>query len=303
MRSDELEESRAALVGAGLAEDGVLKSTGVAGHIERAAQGLVSRDILIQYAADLRALASASATHDTAIPPDFWDVRNPAMEAEWWDEYTFAHRLAKPEYREYLALLGRCYRHLWTFKEDGKGTAVGAALAILREATGYVHDGNRLDMTKSRPGLTPRQQAIFLWQQIVTGTNRQIPYIRRDAYRHGVWARFNVAEMWRYHAGTKEGVDNVWGVTGFAPRFVGDATNTNQIEHLTISALAQTALGLPALLLDVLEELEWILRRSTRAASQADKLVNRAVARDFLPLFRLKDPADAIVSLEKALKE
>ena len=166
---DGLDDCRRVLVDAGLSESAVLKSTGIARHIARAESKVVSRDTLMRYAADLRVLTQASVTNDGVIPANFWDVRTPAMEADWWDEYTFAHRLAKPEYREYVSLLGRCYRHLWAFKEREKGTAVATALAILRETAGYVSDGNRVEMTNARPGLRPRQQAVFLWQQIEIG--------------------------------------------------------------------------------------------------------------------------------------
>lgn len=300
--SDELADCACALGEAGLSKAGTLDSTGLTEHVARLDRKLVSRDTLSRYAVDLRTLAQVSGSGEAAIPADFWDVRTPAMEAEWWDEYTFAHRLAKPEYREYVALLGRCYRRLLACREGEAGTAVSTALAILREVTGYVSDGGRLDMTATRPGLKPRQQAIFLWQQIVTGTNRQIPYLKQDAYTHGMWGRFNVLEMWRYHTGEAVEADAVWGLSGFAQRFVGDETNTNQIEHMTISTLAQAALGIPVLLLDILEELEWMLRQSTRAASQADKLLNQAVARELLPNFGLKDPTAACDRLEAALK-
>ena len=79
--------------------------------------------------------------------------------------------------------------------------------------------------------------------------------------------------MWRYGIGAKASVDEVWGLSGFSEPFIGDATNTNQIEHMTISALAQMVLGIPAIVLDMLEEMEWILRKGTYAASQADKRV------------------------------
>src|SRR5436309_382548 len=109
---DKLADCSRELIGAGLSETATLKSTGIAGHIARLEKELVSEETLMRYAADLRALAETSGAGETPIPSDFWDVRTKKMKADWWDEYTFAHRLAKPEYREYVSLLGRCFRHL-----------------------------------------------------------------------------------------------------------------------------------------------------------------------------------------------
>jgi len=221
--------------------------------------------------------------------------------AEGHDEYAVVRALCLPEYREYVRLLGRCYRQLCELKAGRNGSAVATALMLLQETTTYVRGGHCADMTACRPGMKPEQQAIFLWQQIVSGTNRQIPYLHRDAYTHGGWSRFNVVEVWRYRVGKNIGVDDVWGLSGFAPRFVGDSTNTNQIEHMAITAVAQIVLRIPVLLLDILEELEWMLRKGTKAASQADKLVNRAVARQLLPVYNLQDPERACELLEKEL--
>ena len=346
--TDSLADCRTLLTNAGLSPAGLLKSTGVQRHLERAEQGQISPSTIIQYAADLRELSAQSGADGTAIPSDFWDVRTPemagttrsersmealaqsspsdkpdrqgnkvplgdtlivtssrattpGMAAAAQDEYAMVHALSRPEYREYVRLLGRCYGHLCRFKAGRGVTAVATALSMLREVTVYIREGHCTEMTSSCHGLKPEQQAIFLWQQVVTGTNRQVPYLHRDAYTHGNWGRFNVVEMWRYGVGSEIAVDDVWGLSGFAPQFIRDSTNTNQIEHMTISALAQMVLGLPALFLDILEDMEWVLRKGTYAASQADKGVNRAVARRFRPLFRLDDPEPACESLEQAL--
>jgi hypothetical protein len=290
----------ALLAEAGLSAAGTLNSTGVARHLARLGEGLVTRDSLARYAADLSALSEGVGA---GVPADFWDVRTDAMAASGSDEYAMAHRLAGPDHLAYVSLLGRCFDRLRGFKERGEGTSVSTALGILRETAAYVRAGHVCDMAACRAAMSPDQRAIFLWQQILTGTNRQVPYLNRDAYSHGIWGRFNVVEMWRYHAGAEVPVDEVWGLSGFAQPFIGDATNTNQIEHMAISAVAQIVLGLPALVLDIVEELEWILRKGSYAASKADERVNRAVARRLRPLFRVDDPEPACSSLEAALRE
>jgi hypothetical protein len=343
---DSLGDCRTLLVDAGLSLAGVLMSSGVTRHIERMEHGEVSRDTLVQYAADLTFLREQTNAWGAAIPVDFWDVghgddlaqrrknaksleeagsfssrgsagfsvrrtvRREAPLAEKFisrrsaeqDEYAVAHAFSQPEYLEYVRLLGRCYGHLCDFKAGRNGTAVTTALTLLRETAAYVCAGHCRDMASTCPAAKPEQQAIFLWQQIVAGTNRQVPYIHRDAYTHGAWGRFNVVAMWQFSIGAKASVDEVWGLSGFSEPFIGDATNTNQIEHMTITALAQIVLGIPAVLLVVLEEMEWMLRKGTYAASKADERVNRAVARHFRPLFRLEDPGPACEALEQALR-
>ena len=291
----------ALLVAAGLSEHGVLRSTGWRHHIERIERNVVSSEVIVQYGSDLRAIQEAFSAGGGDVPIDYWDENDPGTKADGSDLYALVHRLSQPEFREYLGLLGRSYQRLRALKEGSNETAVAAALAILCESSTYVTSGSCLEMARVRAGMSADQHAIFLWQQILTGTNRQIPYIHRDAYSHGPWARFNVVEMWRYQARSDLTPDEVWGLSGFADRYVGDATNTNQIEHMAISAVAQMVLALPQLLLDVVEELEWILRKGTRAASKADERLNRAIARVFQPRFRAEAPQAACQELEKEL--
>jgi len=295
-----LEDCRGTLTDAGLSETAVLQSTGVVCHLDRLEHGTVRDETLLQYAANLTSLQSSD--HKCRIPVDFWDVRANTSEINGRTEYDVVAEISAPDWREYTALLHRSFAHLCALKSGSGGTAVATALAILRETASFAHSaGDVAGRTLSRPGLTPKQQAIFLWQQILTGTHRQIPWIHRDAYSHGTWARFNVVEMWRYRAGAEISVDDIWGLTGFSPSFLGDAGNTNQIEHMAISAVAQSVLGLPVIVLNLVEELEWIMRQGTRAASKADEQLNLAVARILLPKFRVEDPEPACSAMEQAL--
>ncbi len=296
-----MDDLSALLTAAGLSEVGVLDSTGIKFHVERVCRGDVSAATVEAYADNLHIVASAAGLGDTAIPIDYWDVCTMAMQASSIDEYAMLRRLSTPEFGAYLALLGRCFGILCDFEAACGETAVTTTLAILREVSAYVAAGHCLEMAEHCRATAPDKRAIFLWQQVVTGTNREVPYLHRDAYTHGIWGRFNVVEMWRYHVGAEVSVDATWGLTGFAERFVGDATNTNQIEHMTISAVAQMVLGVPVVLLDLLEEAEWILRRGTRAASRADIALNGAVARSLRPLFRVDDPGPACAVLVNAL--
>ena len=48
--------------------------------------------------------------------------------------------------------------------------------------------------------------------------------------------------------------------------------------------------------------MEWLLRKCSRIESAADKALNRAVGREFCPLFSLDEPQRACDNLERALK-
>ncbi len=287
------------LTDAGLHEAGLLHSTGIAAHHARWEQGQIDADTLIQYAHDLNALNTSKA--ESGLPAAFWDVQSEAMRAAGTSEYALVHSLSQPEYAPYIQFLGCCHAYTREWKRGPQQTAVATALHLLREACAYVQSAYPLDMTAIRPRLTARQQAIVLWQQVVTGTGREVPYVHRDAYTHGVWGRFNVVEMAQYATGTETGADAFWGLSGFDAHFIRDDTNTNQIEHMTISALAQIVLRLPCLLLDLLEDAEWMLHKGTYQASQGDKALNRAVARHFCPLFDVNDPHPACDGLERVL--
>ena len=299
--STERDRLQGRLQDVGLSAQGRLQSTGIARHLERLEAGQVSPGDLSAYADNLQALSVLCELAGPRIPADFWDVRTPAMDAAGMDEYKIVAKMNRPEFAAYVSLLDRCFQHLETFKSEGKQTAVATALTLLQEAAVYVRAGHTTEMTALRPHLRPAQQAIVLWQLLVVGTNRQIPFIHRDAYTHRYWGRFNVVEIWRFHANVDENADQTWGLSGFSERFIGDATNTNQIEHMTITALAQMVLGIPAPFLDVVEELEWMLRKGTKAASRADEQLNRTVCKYLCSGFHLEDLIPACERLTQEL--
>ena len=285
----------------GLSENGRLRSTGIAAHRKRLEMGQVSGETLARYAADLRVLSGLSKAQGVDVPLDFWDARTLAMRVVGLDEYALVNALAANPYRPYVSFLARCYGHLTAFKQNARTTAVATILNLLRESVAYVEGQHPRPMTTLRPRLSPEQQAIFLWQQVATGTNRQVPYIHRDAYTHSYWGRFNVVEMWHYHLNNEIGVDATWGLSGFHAGYVRDPANTNQIEHAVISALSQKVLRLPLFALNALEDAQWVMRESSLESARADQAVNRAIARHFLPLFTLQNAQTACDSLEDAL--
>jgi hypothetical protein len=283
----------------GLSESGVLHSTGRSRHLARLAAGEINADELNRYVADLETIQEAVAQIGTPISIDYWDVRSPAMEAVGLTEYALAYRLAEPAYRPYLELLGRSYGRLVEFKRGAGITAVATALDMLVDCAGYVRDGQPTHMVVPRKRLGPEGTAILLWQQIVAGTTRIVH--GREVYTHSFWGRFNVVEMWSYETQTEESVTEVWGLSGFDNAFIRDPHNTNQIEHMAISAVAQRALGIPLFVLNLLEDVEWLTRRCSLAECQGDQALNRAVARNLCRIFTLDNPQTARDRMEKVL--
>ncbi len=281
----------------GLSQSGLLRSTGIDRHLARLKAGEITPDTLNQYAADLGTLTSGSSAN---IPANFWDVRSPAMTAANLTEYVLVGRLAAPNLSPYRSLLGQAYGS-FTALQSGQITALAAALDILRVVTAYVHAGNPLPMTETMPGLNPEQNALFLWQQVLTGANRAVPVLG-EFYTHGIWEHFNVVEMQRYALGRDLDPNAAWGITGFAPAFIGHPRNNNQVEHMAISAISSTILRVPLLALNLFEIASWMpLRRAPYGEMRGDINLNNAVVYDLLPGFKVTNPEPAITRFAVAV--
>jgi hypothetical protein len=80
--------------------------------------------------------------------------------------------------------------------KSGADTAVAAALAILEDTSAYIRAGHSTRTIRALPWLDQSQQALVLWQQILTGSTRRLPIIGMEIIPHGMWGRFNVT--WLY---------------------------------------------------------------------------------------------------------
>jgi len=291
----------------GLSESGVLGSTGVEQHRQRLRDGAIGPQALDEYAASLERIAAQAGVGTHGIPVNFWDVCSPEMRRAHYDEYLMARTLAQPDFQPYLALLGRAFDRFAAMKSGADTvatTAVATALAILEDASAYVRAGHSTRMIRALPWLDQPQQALVLWQQILTGSTRRLPLIGLEVIPHGVWGRFNVTTMWQYARGTSGERAALWGVSGFHPDYVGPASNNNQIEHMAISAVTQRVFHVPALALSTIEYAQWKLQPGVKEGeARADTALNQAVARDFLPYYSVDNPTRSTEWLAEALRQ
>jgi hypothetical protein len=186
----------------GLSESSLLGSTGLAQHRRRLRDGAVSPQTLDEYAASLERIVARANAGEHPIPVDFWDVCSPAIRRAYYDEYRMARTLALPELAPYLALLGLAFARFALMK-SGADTAVAAALAVLEDSSAYIRAGHSTRMIRALPWLDQPQQALVLWQQVLTGSTRRLPLVGLEVIPHGMWGRFNVT--WLYSIGLHRG--------------------------------------------------------------------------------------------------
>lgn len=287
----------------GLAESDYLLSTGVTEHLERLRAGVVSPDALRRYADNLAILTETTAGFGESIPVQFWDVETTEMRGQGITEYSLVEAMAAPESEPYLSLLARSYNRLVAFHlAAGDDTALDAALDIFHLVIDYYEQvaGKPADDSASRVNFG--NGAILVWQQVMFSTSRDNPLTGKRLISHSFFNRFNITSMWRYRNGENIWLGKIWGVTGFAPRFVGVETNDNQVEHMTISMTLQMVLGNPVSALNMIEYRDVLTGRSSDAEANADISVNNAISRIFAPRFR-RDYREAIEVLRCALAE
>jgi hypothetical protein len=287
----------------GLSESGVLGSTGVAHHQRRLRDGTVSLRTLDEYAASLERIAAQARAGAHSIPVDFWDVCSTDMRRAHYDEYRMARALALSELTPYLTMLGRAFARFAVMK-SGADTAVATALAILEDTSAYIRSGHSTRTIRALPWLDQPQQALVLWQQVLTGSTRRLPLIGLEVIPHGLWGRFNVATVWQYARRRDGERAALWGVSGFHPDYVGPASNNNQIEHMAISAVTQRVFRVPVSALSAVEYAQWKLQGGVEETeARADSALNYAVARDLLPYYAVSNPQRAAQRLIQTLSQ
>jgi hypothetical protein len=272
---------------AGLPEGDYLLSTGVAEHLERLRAGAVSPDAVRRYAANLVKLTELAAAYGDPIPVTFWDVQSTDMRTHGLREYAIADAIVQPDSEPYLSLLARAYNRLVAFHQAGEeqDTALDAEFDIFQMVVDYYEKvaGESPDDAKGRAEYG--KALVLIWQQVMFSTSRTNPLTGASVISHSIFNRFNITSMWRYRMGENIWLGEIWGVSGFAHRYVGDPGNDNQVEHATISAVLQVVLGNPVKALNAIEYKELLTGKANQAHTDADIAVNNAIATAFVPRF------------------
>jgi hypothetical protein len=294
------------LKAAGINHEPLLGDTGIALHLQRVQEEKIALQELQQYADDLQFLKQYTSARRAFIPSSFWDVRTKEMEAKEWTEYSLVHQLTQPEWRPYLQLLTQAYGRFLKFKrleKVGKDSALDASLDMFAMVEDYFHAVPFASITEHAKEITGETEAVLMiWQSIVTGTSRINPLSGKPMFSHSIFARNNVDTMYQYTQEKPMSTGKVWGVSGFAPRFVGIPHNDNQIEHMSISMVIQVLLHEPLAILDGIEEEKILTGKSPPEESHADMTLNKAIHKEFLPYFP-KNRLGAVENLRRKLKK
>ncbi len=294
------------LQAAGLNTNPVLGDTGVSGHLQRLLENKTDIHELQQYAEDLQYLSQYTSERNAPVPTSFWDVRTAEMEKKHWDEYSLVHQLVQPEWEPYLHLLTQAYGRFLQFKgaeAQGNDTALDAALDMFAMVEDYYHAIPFSSLTEHAKEIKGEPEAVLMiWQSLVAGSTRINPLTHKPLFSHSIFARNNVGTIYQYDQGRKMSISKVWGVSGFAPRFVGIPENGNQVEHMSISMVLQMVMHEPVFVLDAIEEEKLLLGHARSEEAQADKALNNAVHKEFAPSFA-DNRLQAVERLRLVLKE
>ncbi len=295
LNASELEQR---LLAVGLHPTGQLSDLGVDDHLARLEADKVDAATLSAYADAIGELSAVSADRGQALPPTLWDVSTPALREAGWTVYTLTEAMASDAGAIHVALLSDAYA---AFLER-KPNALEGALALLPLSRNYVEtlpESARAE--RERHAKTEGQATLLIWQALLSGTSRYNPLTHRPLWSHGYIGHFSVPHIHQYATGEGLTASQVWGVDGFNPAFVGPPTNSNQVEHLGISALLQGVAHVPGAVLAATEAFEVFVDHDDPAAARADRALNDVVRTVLLP--RMEEDPNALVSaLTKALQ-
>ncbi|RKZ93098.1 MAG: hypothetical protein DRQ43_08435, partial [Gammaproteobacteria bacterium] len=160
------------------------------------------------------------------------------------------------------------------------------ALDIFAYVEEYYHSVPFSTLTEHAKEITGETEAVLMiWQAVVAGTSRINPLTNKPMFSHSIFSRVNVNTMYQYDLGTNMSIGKVWGVSGFAPQFVGMPENNNQIEHLSISIILQLIMHESIVILNAIEEEKFLLANAPKAMADADMALNQAIHKEFAPYF------------------
>ncbi|WP_189371179.1 hypothetical protein [Tateyamaria omphalii] len=288
LRASDLEER---LLAVGLHPTGQLSDLGVDDHLARLAAGEVTEATLTAYADAIEKLSFKSSERGQPLPPTLWDVSTPALREAGWSVYTLTEALASDAGATHIGLLSDAYAAFLKHRPN----ALDGALALLPLARTYVEtlpESARAE--RERHAQTAGQATLLIWQALLSGTNRHNPLTHRPLWSHGYVGHFSVPHIHQYATGEGLTASQVWGVEGFNPAFVGPPSNSNQVEHLGISALLQGVAHVPGAVLTTVEAIEVAIDHEDPAAAMADRALNGVVRTVLLP--RMEGEPNALVT-------
>lgn len=203
-------------------------------------------------------------------------------------------------------LLAKAYARFLQFKtadSEAGDSALDAALDLLSLTEDYYHAVPFADLIEHAEEIKGESEAVLMiWQSIVAGSTRVNPLTQKPLFSHSIFARNNVGTMHQYDVGKKMSIGSIWGVSGFADRFVGTERNMNQIEHMSISVVLQLVMNEPVFILDALEEGKILLGNADTKESHADMALNNAIHQAFKPHFS-ENRLQAVELLRTVLKK
>lgn len=279
------------LLAVGLHPTGALSDLGVDDHLARLASGAVDGATLNAYADAIERLSARSAANGQPLPPTLWDVSTPALREAGWSVYTLTEALASDAGAVHVDLLSDAYAAFLANRPN----ALEGALALLPLARTYVEALPEEARAEREPhAKTEGEATLLIWQALLSGTNRHNPLTHRPLWSHGYVGHFSVPHIHQYATGEGLTPSQVWGVGGFDPTFVGPPSNSNQVEHLGISALLQGVARVPGAVLSAVEAMEVVVDHEDPAAAEADRALNAVVRNVLLP--RREEPAAVVAA-------
>ena len=274
------------LLAVGVHPTGILSDLGVDDHMARLANGEVTASQLLSYAQAIETISQHTLKRGQPLPPTLWDVSTPALREAGWSVYSLTSALASDAGQIHVNLLSDAYAAFL----QSRPNALRGALDLLPLARAYVTTLPEAARAERSPyARTDGEAMILIWQALLSGTTRQNPLTHMPLWSHGFVGHFSVPHIHQYATGKGATPSTVWGVQGFNPRFVGPASNNNQVEHIGISALLQGIAHVPGAVLSAVEALEVLVDHEDPAAAAADRALNRIVREVLLP--RIEDDA------------
>lgn len=297
---------RQQLIDAGLNIVPTLGDIGVNAHMDALEKGDIDQNTLIEYANNLIFLKQNSAELGQELPIPFFDVQTEQMHKYGWTPYKIVENLVQPDNAPYIKLLATSFGRFLRFKENedkfnSPDTALDAALDMFEFAKNYLAEIPEDHRAQHLHGTSNHAQAIILtWQTLVAGSTRNNPLTRQPVYSHGFVSRFNVSTIYQYYLNRGMSLSKAWGVSGFAKQFVGPDSNSNQVEHMSISIMLQAVLGEPLFILNGLEREKQLTGQAPADEAKADMMLNSVIWDVFIPKYA-ENLDEAVMNLRVSL--